>query len=101
MSVEINVAKKAILDKLEAQVKTVAAKLDTLKARAETAKANIEIKAITELLARKQTILQKLQELKKSGEDRWAHVKTDIEAQIADFEKSVKELESKLKAKAS
>jgi multidrug resistance efflux pump len=101
MSVEINVGKKAILDKLEAQVKTVAAKLDTLKARAETAKANIEIKAITELLTRKQTILQKLQELKKSGEDRWAQVKTDIEAQIADFEKSVKELESKFKTKAS
>jgi hypothetical protein len=101
MSIEINVAKKAILDKLEAQFKTVEAKLDTLKARAETAKANIEIKAITELLTRRQAILQKLQELKKSGEDRWAQLKTDIEAQIADFEKSVKELESKLKAKAS
>ncbi len=101
MSVEINVAKKAILDKLEAQVKTVVAKLDTLKARAEAAKANFEIKAITELLPREQAILQKLQELRKSGEDRWAQLKTDIEAQIADFEKSVTKLESKLKTKAS
>ena len=69
MSTDVNLAKHAIHDKLESQIKTAEAKLDTLKARAETAKANVEIKAIAELLTRKRGIQQKLQELKKSGED--------------------------------
>jgi multidrug resistance efflux pump len=100
-NVEMNIAKQAILDKLEARIKTAEAKLDTLKARAETAKANIEIKAITELLTRKQMIQQRLQELKKSAGDRWEQAKADLDARIADFEKSVKAIESKAKAKAS
>ena len=98
MNIDMNIAKQAIVDKLEAQMKTAEAKLDTLKARAETAKANVEIKAITELLTRKHTIQQKLQELKKSGEGRWEQAKVDLEARIADFEKSVKGIEAKAKA---
>jgi hypothetical protein len=43
-------------------------KLATLKARAETTKANIELKAIAELLPKKQVIQQKLQE----GETDWS-----------------------------
>jgi len=70
MSTDVNGAKQAIHDKLESQIKTAEAKLDTLKARAEAAKANIEIKAIAELLPKKQAIQQKLRELKRSGEDR-------------------------------
>ena len=66
MSAVVNLAKQAIFDKLESQIKIVEAKLETLKARAETAKANIEIKAITKLLTRKR---RKLQELKKSDGD--------------------------------
>jgi hypothetical protein len=93
-----NLAKQAIHDKLESQIKTAEAKLDTLKARAETAKANLEIKAIAELLPKKQVIQQKLQELKKSGGHRWEQEKTDLEARIADFEKSMKGIESKAKA---
>ena len=53
MSIDLNMAKQAIHDKLEAQIKTAEAKLETLKAQAETAKANVEIKAITELLPKK------------------------------------------------
>jgi len=98
MSTDIDMAKQAIFDKFEAQIKTANAKLDTLKAGAETAKANVEIKAITELLTRKQVIQQKLQELKKSGGDRWEQAKADLNARIADFEKSIKAIESKAKA---
>lgn len=96
---DVDMAKKAIHDKLESQVKTVEAKLDTLKARAETAKANVEIKAVAELLTKKYSIHQKLQELKKSGGNRWEQAKADIEMHIADLEKSVRGIESKAKAK--
>jgi multidrug efflux pump subunit AcrA (membrane-fusion protein) len=101
MNIDMNLAKQAILDKLEAQLKTAEAKLDTLKARAETAKANVEIKAVTGLLTKKQMIQQKLQELKKSGGDRWEQAKADLETRIADFERSVKEIGSKAKARFS
>jgi hypothetical protein len=96
-----DLAKQAVHDKFESQIKTAEAKLDTLKAQAETAKANLEIKAIAELLPKRQAIQQRLQELKKSGGDRWEQAKTDLDARIADFEKSVKGIESKAKAKAN
>jgi uncharacterized protein YqfB (UPF0267 family) len=50
MGVVVNVARKAIRDKLESEIRTAVAKLETLKAEAETVKADIEIKAITDLL---------------------------------------------------
>ena len=96
MSTDVNLAKQAIHDKFQSQIKTAEAKLDTLKARAEKAKANAEIKAVAELVTKKQAILQKLDGLKKA--DRWEQAKADVEARIADFEKSVKEMESKAKA---
>ena len=100
MSTDVTVTKQVVHDKLESQLKTAEAKLETLKARAETAKADLEIKAIAALLPKKLVIQQKLQELKKAGADRWEQAKADIEARIADFEKSVKAIESKAKAKA-
>lgn len=69
MNIVMKLAKHAILDKLDAQIKTTEAKLDTLKARPEMAKANVEIKAISALLPKKQVIQRKLQ-VKKSGGDR-------------------------------
>ena len=101
MSTDLNIAKQAIHDKFESQIKAAEAKLETLKARAEAAKANVEIKAIAELLPKKVEIQQKLEQLKKSGGDRWEQAKADLEGRIADFEKSVKGIESKAKAKAS
>ncbi len=98
MSIEVKTAKHAVHDKLESQLKTAEAKLDTLKARAEVAKANVEIKAIADLTTQKLEIHQKLQELKKSGGDKWEHAKTELEARIAAFEKSVQGIESKIKA---
>jgi hypothetical protein len=96
-----NLTKQAIHDKLESQIDTADAKLNTLKARAETTKANVELKAIAELLTGKQALLQKLHELRKSDGGQWDRVKADLEARITDFEKSVKGIESKAKAKAN
>lgn len=101
MSSDVKLAKQAIHDKFESQIKTAEAKLNTLKARAETTKANVELKAITDLLTGKQALLQKLHELKKSDGGQWDRTKTDLEAHIADFEKSVKGIESKARAKAN
>ena len=98
MSNGVKLAKQVIHDKLETQIKTVEAKLETLRAQAEATKANVEIKSITALLPRKQAIRQKLQELKKSGGDQWEQAKADLEGRIADFEESVKGIESKAKA---
>lgn len=97
MSTDVKMAKQVIHDKLESQINTAGAKLDTLKAQAETAKANVEIKAIAELLPKKLAMQHKLQELKKSGEDRFEQAKAVLETQIADFEKSVKGIESKIR----
>jgi DNA repair exonuclease SbcCD ATPase subunit len=94
MTTDLNLARKAIHDKLESQMKTAEANLDALKAKAENAKANVEIKAIAELLTKKQAIRQKLQELKKSNEGRWEQAMADLEARIKDFEKSVKGVET-------
>jgi hypothetical protein len=40
-----------------------------------------------------------LQELRKTGADRWEQAKADLESRISKFEKSVKEMESKAHAK--
>jgi hypothetical protein len=104
MNNDAKIAKQAVHDKLESQIGTAEAKLEVLKARAEAAKANLEIKAIAALLPKKKAIQQKLQELKNLGAERWEQAKTDLERRIAEFEKSVKALESKakeIKAKAS
>ena len=98
MSTEQNIAKQAIHDMLESKINAAEAKLDTLKARAENAKANVEIKAISELISKKPLIRQKLQELKNSGEDRWEQAKAELEVRITEFEKSLKGIESKVKA---
>jgi hypothetical protein len=94
MSSDVKLAKQAIHDKFESQIKSAEAKLNTLKTHAEAAKANVELKAVAELLTSKQTILQKLHELKKSDGGQWERAKADLETHIADFEKSVKGIES-------
>ncbi len=98
MSIDASTAKHAIHEKLESQIKTAEAKLDTLKARAEVAKANLELKAIADLASRRLQIHQKLQELKKLGGDQLERAKTDLDARIAAFETSIKEIEAKVKA---
>lgn len=98
MSTEVNVTKQVIHDKIESQIKTAEAKLNTLKAQAQSDKANFEVKAIAELAPKKLAIQQKFEELKKTTGDKWEQTKTDLEGRIADFEKSVKGIESRAKA---
>jgi ABC-type nitrate/sulfonate/bicarbonate transport system substrate-binding protein len=50
-----------------------------------------------DLVGKKLGIQQKLQELKKSADVHWDNVKHDLDARIADFDKSVKAIESKIK----
>jgi hypothetical protein len=101
MTTVANLAKRAVHDKFESQIKTAEAKLETLKAKAGAAKANVELKAITELLPKKQMIQDKLGELKESSGDRWEQVRGELESQVAEFEKSVKALEPRVKAKSN
>ena len=91
------VAKQAVHDKLEAQIKLAEAKLHVLKAQAENAKANAEIKAIADLAPKKESIQRKLQELKKSSGEAWNQTKTDLESHVAEFEKLLNGIESKAK----
>jgi chromosome segregation ATPase len=98
MSLEVSTAKHAIHDKLESEIEAAKAKLDTLKARAEVAKANVEIRAIAELAVQRLDIHEKLQELKRLGDDKWGQAKKDIEARLAGLERSIKGIEAKVKA---
>jgi ADP-dependent phosphofructokinase/glucokinase len=98
MSIESNAVKHAVSATLESEIETAEAKLQTLKARAKAVKANVEIVAIADLLTQKAVLQQKLQALQKSGADRWEHAKADLEARIADFKTSIKEIEAKMKA---
>jgi hypothetical protein len=98
MTIDTIVAKQAVHDKLQAQIKLAEAKLHALKAQAENARANAEIKAIADLAQKKKPIERKLQELKKSSGEAWNQAKSDLEAHIAEFEKLLKGIESKAKA---
>jgi 3-hydroxyacyl-CoA dehydrogenase len=64
MNIVTKAAKKVIRDKFTAEIESISAKLHTLKAEAETAKADLEIQAITELLAKQHEILRKLRQSK-------------------------------------
>jgi phage shock protein A len=90
-------AKHAIHDKLESQIRTAEAKLETLKARAQSAKANAEIKMVAGLLTKQQAIKREMKALKKLGGEKWERAKSDLEARIAHFEKSVRGIKSKSK----
>jgi len=97
-NVAVNAARKAVYDKVESQVHTFEAQLATLKTKAESAKADAELKAIASLATTKLTLDQKVRELKKAGEAAFQQAKTEVEARIADFETSVKAIESKINA---
>jgi len=97
-NVAMNAARKAVYDKVDSQIHTFEAQLATLKAKAESAKADAELKAIANLVTAKRTLDQKVAELRKAGETAFQQAKADVEARIVEFEKSVKAVESKIKA---
>jgi len=97
-NVAVNAARKAVYDKVDSQIHTYEAQLARLKAKAESAKADAELKAIANLVTAKRTLDQKVAELKKASETAFQQAKADVEARIVEFEKSVKAIESKIKA---
>ncbi len=92
-----NATRKAVYDKVESQINTFEARLATLKAKAESAKADAELKTIANLVTTKRTLDQKMAELKATGDAAFERAKADVEARIAEFDKSVKAIESKIK----
>lgn len=99
MSTESHLARQAVHDKIESEIKIAHAKLETLKARAASAKANVEIKLIGDLLTKKPALDQKLRELRTATDDTWQQMKTAMETRVAELEKSIHAIEAKLKAK--
>jgi hypothetical protein len=97
-NVAVSAARKAVYDKVDSQIHTFEAQLATLKAKAESAKADAEIRAIANLATAKMALDQKVGELKKTGESAFQQAKADVEARIAEFGRSVKAIESKIKA---
>jgi hypothetical protein len=96
--VAVNAARKAVYDKVDSQIHTFEAQLATLKAKAESAKADAELKAIANLVTAKRTLDQQVAGLKQAGEAAFEQAKADVDARIAEFDKSVKAIESKIKA---
>src|SRR5436309_21370 len=98
MNTPVKLAKQAVYDKIESQVKTAQAKLETLKAKAEAAQAIAELKVIADLLTKKRSLDQKLNDLKTSGETTYERTKREVESRVAELEKSVQTIEAKFKA---
>jgi len=98
MSIGTSTAKQETHDKLDSRIKSAETKLVALKARAEAAKANVETKTIANLTSQKLEMQKKLQELKNSTDEKWEHTKNDLEARITALEKSIHEIEAKVKA---
>jgi hypothetical protein len=88
-----SLARLAVHDKIESQVKIAQAKLETLKAKAEAPKANAEVKVIANLLTKKLAIDLKFNELRKSGDETYEQIKTDAETRVRELEKSVPAIE--------
>jgi chromosome segregation ATPase len=92
--------RKAYAEKVEAQLKEWGTNIDILKAKAEKAKAEAKIKyyeRIQDLRAKQESLDQKLQELKESGEEAWEEVKTGVDQAIKDLKEAFKRAKSKWK----
>ena len=75
--------KDAYVSKMEGQLKEWEAELSKLKARAQKAAAQGRIeyqKQLEASEAKRQAVRQKLEELKKAGEDRWEALKAGLES---------------------
>ena len=99
MSIETKVTKNVVHDMLEAKIKTLESKFETLKAQAETAKATAEIKAIAAITVQKIQLRQKFEELRSLGDSNREHAKKNLESLVAKFEKEVKDIEAKVRAR--
>jgi hypothetical protein len=85
-----------VYDKVESQIHTFEAQLATLKAKAESAKADAELGAVANLVTAKRLLDAKVAELKNAGETTFEQVKADVERRVAEFDKSLQALASKI-----
>jgi hypothetical protein len=95
-TVTVKAARKAVYDKVESQIHTFEAQLATLKAKAESAKADAELGAVANLVTAKRLLDAKVAELKNAGETTFEQVKADVERRVAEFDKSLQALASKI-----
>ena len=100
-TITVNAVRKAVYDKIESQIHTLEAQLATVKAKAESVKAGAELKAIAKLVTTKQALDQKVMELKNAGETAFQQAKADVEARIAEFDKALTAIQSKIKGGAN
>lgn len=98
MTTDANIAKQAIQDEFESQIKVAEAELGLLARRAEGAMVKAEVEAYETLLPKLLAIQQKLKELKKSTCAQWEQTKADLELLIGDFKELLKEIALAAKA---
>ena len=92
MTTDANVAKQAIQDEFESQIKAAEAEPELLAGRAEGAMVKAEVEAYETLLPKLLAIQQKMKELKKSTGAQWGQTKADLELLIGDFKELLKEM---------
>jgi hypothetical protein len=95
-TVAVKAARKAVYDKIESQIHTFEAQVATLRAKAQSAKADAELTAIANLATAKRALDEKVAELKNAGEVTFERVKADVERRVAEFDKSLQALASKI-----
>jgi hypothetical protein len=95
-TVAVKAAHKAVYDKVESQIHTFEAQVATLKAKAESAKADAELAAIVKLATAKRALDEKAAELKNAGDTTFERVKADIDRRLAEFDKSLRALASRI-----
>jgi F0F1-type ATP synthase membrane subunit b/b' len=88
---------KAYHDKISAQIQEGKARLDQLEAKAKQQRAQAELSAINSLKTTKDTLTQRLTDLKKTHESNVTRAKADIDAAVAAFKASVDEIGNRLK----
>jgi hypothetical protein len=98
-NVAVKAARKALYDKVESQIHTFEAQVNTLKAKAASAKADAELAAIANLATAKRALDQKVAELKSAGETAFQQVKADVEARLAEFDKSLQAIASRINSR--
>jgi hypothetical protein len=95
-TVTVNATRRAVYDKFESQIHMFEGQLAMLKAKAESAKADAELEAIAYLLSTKRVLARQVAELKKAGEAAFQQAKVDVEVRIAEFDRSVTAIQSKI-----
>jgi uncharacterized protein YukE len=98
MTTEADITKQEIQDQFESQIKAARAELEILAGRAEGSMVKAYVGAYETLLAKLQTIRQKLGQLKNSTGAQWEQTKVDLEVLIGDSKKLVKEVATAAKA---